>query len=203
MRGMPLSVVILAAGQGKRMNSTCRKSCSRSPAGPCSAHVLDTARRTRTPTQLTSSTGTAASGCAMRFERSSVRWVLQAEQHGTGHAVAQAMPQIDDDARRARPVRRRAARTAARRWRPLIAPASGLEVDRLLSVMLDGPHRLRAASCATVPATVARIVEHNDANAKERAIREVNTGLMCVPASPAAWVARRAQERQRAAASTT
>jgi bifunctional UDP-N-acetylglucosamine pyrophosphorylase/glucosamine-1-phosphate N-acetyltransferase len=107
------------------------------------------------------------------FPNEHVRWVLQAEQHGTGHAVQQAMPEIpdDDDV------------LVLYGDVPLVQPqtlaplvqASGPKSIGLLSVMLmipSGYGRIVRDGAGNV----ARIVEHNDANAKERAIREANTG---------------------------
>ena len=110
---MPLSIVILAAGQGKRMKSDLPKVLQPLAGQPLLSHVLDDregAARRRDPRRATA---TAASGCKQALADEPVNWVLQAEQLGTGHAVAQAMPAIPDDHRRADPVRRRAAGASA------------------------------------------------------------------------------------------
>jgi bifunctional UDP-N-acetylglucosamine pyrophosphorylase/glucosamine-1-phosphate N-acetyltransferase len=112
--------------------------------------------------------------------RQNVTWVVQAEQHGTGHAVQQAMPGVPDDylvlvLYGDVPLVR-----AATLQRLVDAAAAG-EALALLSVRMRDPTgygrivRDRAGN-------VARIVEHKDANQKERAIDEVNTGLMAASA---------------------
>ena len=141
-----------------------------------------------------SSTAMAASGCARRCGDDALRWVLQAEQLGTGHAVDAGDAGRGDDALvlvlygdvplvRPRTLRR----LIARRRRTLA----------VLTVRMQDPTgygrivRDRAGR-------VARIVEQKDANAKERAIDEVNTGLMAAPAQRLRQVAGRHDERQRA-----
>ena len=175
---MPLSVVILAAGQGKRMNSDLPKVLQPLAGRPLLSHVLDTAR------QL----GAAATyvvyghgGERVRdgFSDPAVQWVLQAEQHGTGHALAQAMPQIDD-AHHVLVLYGDVPLVQPDTLRPLIDACSERSIG-VLSVVLDDPTGY-GRIVRDGAGTVARIVEHKDANAKERALREVNTGLMCLPA---------------------
>ena len=176
---MSLSVVILAAGQGKRMKSDLPKVLQPLAGKPLLGHVLDAAAGLE-----------AAATCVVYGHggeqvleafrsRTDVTWVLQAEQHGTGHAVAQAMPSIPDDHLVLvlyGDVPLVQLETLAR----LVAEA-GPDAVSLLSVMLPDPTGYgRVVRDGT--GNVARIVEHKDANAKERAIHESNTGLMCVPA---------------------
>jgi bifunctional UDP-N-acetylglucosamine pyrophosphorylase/glucosamine-1-phosphate N-acetyltransferase len=109
----------------------------------------------------------------------SVSCVLQAEQLGTGHAVLQAMPAIADDdlvlvLYGDVPLIRR--ETLER----LIAQAGDKSIG-LLSVVLDDPTGYGRIVRDTA-GNVVRIVEQKDANRKELAIHEVNTGLMAVPA---------------------
>ena len=175
---MPLSVVILAAGQGKRMNSLLPKVLQPLAGRPLLAHVLDT-RELLDADATYVVYGHGGERVRESFGDPSVRWVLQAEQHGTGHAVAQAMPQIDDshdvlvlygDVPLVRP----------ETLRPLIAACTERSIG-VLSVMLEDPTGY-GRIVRDGAGNVVRIVEHKDANAKERAIREVNTGLMCIPA---------------------
>jgi len=109
-----------------------------------------------------------------------VNWVRQAEQLGTGHAVLQAMPAVPDDhlvlvLYGDVPLVQRETLAS------LLKSVRG-ESAALLSVLLDDPagygRIVRDAS-----GRVVRIVEQKDANHKELAIREVNTGLMAVPAA--------------------
>ena len=176
---MDLSVVILAAGQGKRMNSDLPKVLQPLAGRPLLAHVLDTASGLdAAATCVVYGHGGEQVPEAFR-DRVGVRWVRQAEQHGTGHAVAQAMPQVPDDhlvlvLYGDVPLVRR--ETLAR----LVAEA-GRDTLSLLSVVLPDPSGY-GRIVRDGAGNVARVVEHKDANAKERAIHEANTGLMCVPA---------------------
>src|SRR5262245_25512078 len=93
---MNLSVVILAAGQGKRMKSDLPKVLQPLAGKPMLKHVLDTARELdASATYVVYGHGGDQVPQTLASER--VAWVLQAEQLGTGHAVMQAMPAIPDD----------------------------------------------------------------------------------------------------------
>jgi len=93
---MQLSVVILAAGQGKRMNSDLPKVLQPLAGQPLLHHVIRTALALRPAnTYVVYGHGGAQVQAALGEEH--VEWVLQAEQLGTGHAVMQAMSVIPDD----------------------------------------------------------------------------------------------------------
>jgi bifunctional UDP-N-acetylglucosamine pyrophosphorylase/glucosamine-1-phosphate N-acetyltransferase len=175
---MPLSVVILAAGQGKRMNSDLPKVLQPLAGRPLLGHVLDTAQQLGADATYVVY-GHGGERVRESFGDPAVRWVLQAEQHGTGHAVAQAMPQIDD-AHDVLVLYGDVPLVQPETLRRLIAACTGSAIG-VLSVMLDDPTGY-GRIVRDGAGNVARIVEHKDANAKERAIREVNTGLMCIPA---------------------
>jgi bifunctional UDP-N-acetylglucosamine pyrophosphorylase / glucosamine-1-phosphate N-acetyltransferase len=176
---MPLSVVILAAGQGKRMKSDLPKVLQPLAGQPLLQHVIGTAREVEADA-IHVVYGHGGERVRQALAGQDVSWALQAEQHGTGHAVQQAMHDVPDDHLvlimfgdvplvRASTLRR------------LIEAAGGGEALGLLSVRMNDPSgygrivRDRAGN-------VARIVEHKDANQKERAIDEVNTGLMAASA---------------------
>jgi bifunctional UDP-N-acetylglucosamine pyrophosphorylase/glucosamine-1-phosphate N-acetyltransferase len=176
---MPLSVVILAAGQGKRMKSDLPKVLQPLAGRPLLKHVIDTARAVEAA-DVHVVHGHGGERVREFLAREPVQWVLQAEQLGTGHALQQAMPGVPDDhlvlvLYGDVPLVQSA--TLGR----LIEAAAGGEALGLLSVRMRDPTgygrivRDRAGN-------VARIVEHKDANQKERAIDEVNTGLMVASA---------------------
>jgi bifunctional UDP-N-acetylglucosamine pyrophosphorylase/glucosamine-1-phosphate N-acetyltransferase len=116
-----------------------------------------------------------------------VNWVLQAEQLGTGHALAQAMPSIPDDHQVLIlfgdvPLVRVA--TLQR-----LIDETGTEGFGVLTVILEDPSGY-GRIVRDNAGNVVRIVEQKDANTKERAIPEINTGLMIGPArSLRSWLA--------------
>ena len=80
----PLSVVILAAGQGKRMQSSCPRCCSRSPGSRCS-RTCSSWRRSSSRPRSTWSTAMAASRCVGNLaDRRAALVRMQSEQLGTG-----------------------------------------------------------------------------------------------------------------------
>jgi bifunctional UDP-N-acetylglucosamine pyrophosphorylase/glucosamine-1-phosphate N-acetyltransferase len=175
---MPLSVVILAAGQGKRMKSDLPKVLQPLAGRPLLGHVLDTAAGLEAAATHVVY-GHGGEQVLEAFKGRNVHWALQAEQHGTGHAVMQAMPQIPDDHLVLvlyGDVPLVQLDTLAR-----LVAAAGPDAVSLLSVMLPDPTGY-GRIVRDGAGNVVRIVEHKDANAKERAIHESNTGLMCVPA---------------------
>src|SRR5687767_14134483 len=98
----PLHVVLLAAGQGTRMKSRLPKVLHPVAGRPMLDHVLDTARALNAAACHVVH-GHGAEQVREWFEKSRgqgplPQWVLQAEQKGTAHAVAQALPGIPDDA---------------------------------------------------------------------------------------------------------
>ena len=175
---MALSIVILAAGQGKRMKSDLPKVLQPLAGRPMLSHVIDCAR-TLGARAIHVVYGHGGEQVRTALGSESVTCVLQAEQLGTGHAVQQAMPGIPDDdlvlvLYGDVPLIRRAT------LEQLIAKASDTAIA-LLSVVLDDPAGYGRIVRDTA-GNVVRIVEQKDANRKELAIREVNTGLMAVPA---------------------
>ena len=83
---MHLSVVILAAGQGKRMNSDLPKVLQPLAGQPLLQHVIDTARDLR-PTNIYVVYGHGGAQVQAALAHEQVEWILQADQLGTGHAV--------------------------------------------------------------------------------------------------------------------
>src|SRR6202163_1505851 len=92
-----LQVVVLAAGQGKRMHSDLPKVVHPLAGRPLLSHVIDTARLLG-PSRLCVVVGHGAQAVRECLADAPVQWALQSEQLGTGHAVMQALPQLDADA---------------------------------------------------------------------------------------------------------
>jgi len=183
---MVLSVVILAAGQGKRMASDLPKVLQPLAGRPLLGHVIDAAR-TLQPAAIHVVHGHGAERVRAAFPQPDLRWVLQAEQKGTGHALAQAMPGIPDDhlvlvLYGDVPLIQSA--TLAR----LISKAGPAALALLSAILPDPAGYGRVIRDAA--GRVVRIVEDKDANHKERAIAEINTGLLAAPAGRLrAWLA--------------
>src|SRR5215203_2640521 len=93
---MKLAVVILAAGQGKRMKSDLPKVLQPLAGRPLLAHVVSSARLLE-PSSIHVVYGHGADAVRAALSAEKLQWSLQAEQLGTGHAVMQAMPNVADD----------------------------------------------------------------------------------------------------------
>jgi bifunctional UDP-N-acetylglucosamine pyrophosphorylase/glucosamine-1-phosphate N-acetyltransferase len=176
---MPLSVVILAAGQGKRMASDLPKVLQPIAGRPMLAHVIDAARSLK-PAAIVIVHGHGAARVRDAFPAADIRWVLQAEQKGTGHAVMQAMPGIPDDHTVLVlfgdvPLVQSAALGG------LVARSSGQALALLSAVLPDPTGYGRVIRDAAGRAV--RIVEEKDASEPERAIAEINTGILAAPAA--------------------
>jgi bifunctional UDP-N-acetylglucosamine pyrophosphorylase / glucosamine-1-phosphate N-acetyltransferase len=176
---MPVSVIILAAGQGKRMKSDLPKVLQPVAGRPLLQHVIDSARELSV-SDIHVVYGYGGETVRETLAAGDVTWALQAEQLGTGHAVQQAMPAVPDD-HLVLILFGDVPLVQAATMQRLVEAAAGGEALGVLSVRMQDPTgygrivRDRAG-------TVARIVEHQDANQKERAIDEVNTGLMAASA---------------------
>ena len=175
---MPLTVVILAAGQGKRMNSDLPKVLQPLAGQPLLQHVIRTARLL-TPANICVVYGYGGAQVQDALKHEDVDWVLQAEQLGTGHAVMQAMSLIPDE-HTVLVLYGDVPLIGAASLKKLIDLAAGGALA-VLSVDLDdatGYGRIVRDARGQVSA----IVEHKDASAAQLAVREVNTGLMAAPA---------------------
>jgi bifunctional UDP-N-acetylglucosamine pyrophosphorylase/glucosamine-1-phosphate N-acetyltransferase len=98
MKNQPLHVIVLAAGEGKRMKSRKAKVLMPLAGRPLLEHVLNTARALQ-PNAIHVVYGHAGDQVLAAFDgQPDLQWVLQADRLGTGHAVSQAMSQVPDDA---------------------------------------------------------------------------------------------------------
>jgi bifunctional UDP-N-acetylglucosamine pyrophosphorylase/glucosamine-1-phosphate N-acetyltransferase len=175
---MPLSVVILAAGQGKRMKSDLPKVLQPVAGRPMLAHVIRCARELE-PDAIHVVFGHGGERVREVLAEEPVQWVLQAEQHGTGHAVMQAAPAVPDD-HRVLVLYGDVPLTQAETLRTLLE-AAGKDRLALLSVRLSDPSGYGRVLRDNAGG-VYRVVEEKDATRKERAVDECNTGLMALGA---------------------
>jgi len=183
---MNLSIIILAAGQGTRMCSARPKVLHPLAGRPLLAHVIDTARELQ-PTDIHVVVGHGAEQVQQHFADTDIQWVLQAEQLGTGHAVAQAMPAIPDG--NSVLVMYGDVPLVSRATLEPLRSLAEQGMAALLTAELDDPdgygrilHHADGSICG--------IVEQKDASASERALNEINTGFVAAPAARLrGWVA--------------
>jgi len=192
-----LNVVILAAGQGKRMHSDLPKVLHPLAGKPLLGHVLDTARKIGAE-KICVVYGHGGEQVRTALSAPDIAWSLQEPQLGTGHAVLQAMPTAVS--RQGTSFGASSAPTAsstlvlygdvplirATTLRRLIEAARTGSLA-LLTARLDNPHGY--GRIVRVDGCVTRIVEEKDADDAERAINEINTGILVAPtAALARWL---------------
>lgn len=182
----PLHVVILAAGEGKRMKSSLPKVLQKVAGRPMLAHVIATAR-SLDPAGIHVVHGHGGDQVQAAFAgQPDLTWAEQARQLGTGHAVQQAMPGVPDGAR-VLVMYGDAPLFRTQTLRALLASEGRLA---LLVATLDNPtgygRILRDAE-----GRVAAVVEEKDANDEQRAVRLVNTGVIAADATALkGWLSR-------------
>ncbi len=175
---MSLAVIVLAAGQGKRMHSALPKVLHPLAGRPLLAHVLEAARALE-PAQLLVVHGHGGAEVRGAFAGAGVTWIEQAQQLGTGHALAQALPQV---ARGAQVLVLNGDVPLVRvdtLKRLVAASAKGLAI--CTSDLTDPSGYGRVVR--DTRRRVRRIVEHKDASARELRIREWYAGFLAAPAA--------------------
>jgi bifunctional UDP-N-acetylglucosamine pyrophosphorylase / glucosamine-1-phosphate N-acetyltransferase len=181
-----LNIVILAAGKGTRMHSNTPKVLHHIGGRPILGHVITCAKALK-PQKIIVVYGFGGEIVREAFAHENIIWVNQAEQHGTGHAVQQAVPHLDDDANTLIllgdvPL------VSAEACQKLVEQAQ----NKLAILSFNKPDptgygRIIRASQGNVTA----IVEHKDATEAQRKIVEVNTGIMAMPnAQLKSWLSR-------------
>ncbi len=177
----PVTVVVLAAGQGRRMNSSHPKVLQPLAGGTVLSHVLETAEALG-PETVNVVYGHGGELVRDAFADRDLAWSHQAEQLGTGHALAQALPGIPDE-HRVLVLCGDVPLVSVDSLSELLVEAGAGEVG-LLTARVEDPHGygrvLRDSKGA-----VKSVVEHADATTVERAVNEINTGIMVLPAQAA------------------
>jgi bifunctional UDP-N-acetylglucosamine pyrophosphorylase/glucosamine-1-phosphate N-acetyltransferase len=173
-----MNVVILAAGMGKRMQSALPKVLHPLAGKPLLSHVLDTARSlSASRLCVIYGHGGAAVQELLAKQPEKVATALQEPQLGTGHAVMQALPELDDNVPTLIlygdvPL------TTAASLQALIDVAGDDKLG-ILTVVQDDPFGL--GRIVREGGVIKRIVEQKDASESERAIKEINSGIMVAP----------------------
>ena len=177
-----MNVVILAAGMGKRMQSALPKVLHPLAGKPLLRHVIDTARGL-SPKKLCVIYGHGGAAVpemvsALAQETGcNIETALQQPQLGTGHAVMQAVPQLDD-ADATLVLYGDVPLTTADSLRRLVE-AAGSDKLGILTVEQANPFGL--GRIVREDGKIVRIVEEKDASEAERAIKEINSGIMAIP----------------------
>jgi bifunctional UDP-N-acetylglucosamine pyrophosphorylase/glucosamine-1-phosphate N-acetyltransferase len=172
-----LSIVILAAGQGTRMRSALPKVLQSLAGRPMLGHVLDCAQELAAD-DVAVVYGHGGNAVLEAFMGRDVRWVEQAEQLGTGHAVREALPGTPEGNRLLVLFGDVPLLTAATLRHQLEATAA----DELSVLTVDLADPAGYGRIVREGSRVVAIVEDSDATAEQRAITEINTGVMVLPA---------------------
>ena len=178
MQQNPLEVVILAAGKGTRMYSAQPKVLHEIGGQPLLSHVIHVAHEMEADA-IHVVYGHGGDAVRKRFPDSQINWVLQEPQLGTGHAVAQAMPSIDDDAI-VLVIYGDVPLIKAETLRGLVNRAKRDSLA-LLTAYVDEPGSY-GRIVRNQQEQITAIVERRDASTEQLSINEINTGFLAVPA---------------------
>jgi bifunctional UDP-N-acetylglucosamine pyrophosphorylase/glucosamine-1-phosphate N-acetyltransferase len=174
----PLHVVILAAGEGKRMKSALPKVLQKIAGMPMLGHVVAAAREL-VPAGIHIVHGHGSEQVRAAFaDQDDLHWAEQARQLGTGHALQQAMPAVPDGAQ-VLVLYGDVPLIRADTLRQLLATPGRITV---LVAELDDPTGY-GRIVRNSEGNVAAVVEHKDASAEQRRIRIVNTGILAADAT--------------------
>jgi bifunctional UDP-N-acetylglucosamine pyrophosphorylase/glucosamine-1-phosphate N-acetyltransferase len=174
----PLHIVILAAGEGKRMRSARPKVLLPLAGRPLLAHVLDTARALR-PEKIHVVFGHRGEQLRAAFAgQADLNWVQQAEQRGTGHAMQLAIPAIPDGAR-VLVLYGDVPLIRSETLQPLLDAPAALAVLTAQPAHPDGYGRV----IVDAGDRVHGIVEDKDCSPEQRKIGTINTGVIAADAA--------------------
>jgi bifunctional UDP-N-acetylglucosamine pyrophosphorylase / glucosamine-1-phosphate N-acetyltransferase len=185
--GAVLSVVILAAGEGKRMKSAIPKVLQPLSGRPLLKHVIDTARALA-PDAIHVVYGHGGERVREVFAAEQLSWALQADRLGTGHALLQVMPQIPGN--HIVLVLYGDVPLITRETLEGLLALAGKRQVALLTMTPESSKGYGRIVRGT-GGLVQKIVEEKDATAAQRAIRECNSGVLAAPAQLLSrWVTR-------------
>ena len=174
VKNSPLNVVILAAGKGTRMHSALPKVMHAIGGKPMLQHVADRAIALHAQRTIIVC-GYGADAVQNAMGHAKVEFVRQEPQLGTGHAVQQALPRLQPGGTTL----------------VLYGDVPLIRESTLSALLSQGGLRLVTATFAdptgygrivrNKAGRIERIVEEKDATAAQKAIREINTGIVCAP----------------------
>ena len=178
---LPIDVVVMAAGKGTRMKSRLPKVLQRLAGVPLVQHVLATAAQLQARSAVViighGAEAVEAALTSVAFQ-TTLRFVRQEPQLGTGHAVQQAVPALADDGL-VLVLSGDVPLTRADTLQALIAACGGTRLA-LLTLAFDDPTGY--GRIVRHGDQVQAIVEQKDATDAQRQIKEVYSGIMAVPA---------------------
>jgi bifunctional UDP-N-acetylglucosamine pyrophosphorylase/glucosamine-1-phosphate N-acetyltransferase len=173
-----LHIVILAAGIGKRMKSSRPKVLHELAGKPMLSHVIESARALQ-PHRVCIVIGHGGEQIIERFSTNDLIWVEQKPQLGTGHALLQALPELDEEGATLVlygdvPLVR--VETLSK----LVQAGSG-DKYAILTTALENPYGYGRIIRNEDTRAITCIVEEKDATEAQRLVNEVNTGIMYIP----------------------
>jgi bifunctional UDP-N-acetylglucosamine pyrophosphorylase / glucosamine-1-phosphate N-acetyltransferase len=174
---MALNVVIMAAGKGTRMKSALPKVLHKLAGQPLLGHVLKAAGQLGAARTVVI-TGHGAGAVEAAVAASGAVCVRQMPQLGTGHAVQQAVPALDDGNPITLILNGDVPLIRAETCAALVQACGG---SKLALLTIELPDATGYGRIVREGAAVRAIVEHKDASPQQRAIREVYTGIMAAP----------------------
>ncbi|MGV2947775.1 bifunctional UDP-N-acetylglucosamine diphosphorylase/glucosamine-1-phosphate N-acetyltransferase GlmU [Acinetobacter sp. AGC35] len=172
---MSTTVIILAAGKGTRMRSSLPKVLQPLAGRPLLGHVIETAKKLNADNIITIY-GHGGDRVQSAFAQHAIKWVEQAEQLGTGHAVQMTLPVLPQDG----------VSLILSGDVPCINPVT---LQKLLDattatgiglVTLTLPDASGYGRIVREQGQIQAIVEHKDASEEQRQIKEINTGIYAV-----------------------
>jgi len=183
---MNCSVIILAAGQGSRMRSKLPKVLHTLADRTLLEHVCAAAKQLNA-SKICVVYGHGGEQVRDHLQDQTIEWAEQTEQLGTGHAVTQAMPKIIDTGK-VLILYGDVPLIKSSTLKLMLENCSETAMS-LLTIELDNPQGY--GRIVRENGQVTSIVEHKDANKAQLAISEINTGIMCVPATQLSqWLAK-------------
>lgn len=173
-----LNVVILAAGEGKRMHSSLPKVLHTLAGRSLLMHVTNTARLL-SPDKICIVIGHGGETVKQSVAGDDLTWVLQPQQLGTGHALMQTLPYLDRDGLTL-VLYGDVPLISIQTLRELIAKAEENHCV-LLTAEIENPFGYGRIARDPETRAINAIVEQKDANIEQQEIHEINTGIMLIP----------------------